>query len=56
MIVRLDCARTGACRRPRTSNVCALASPPVQGDLLLAIALYIYLRVESAGQPGVLFY
>lgn len=48
MVVRLDCARTGAYRRPRASNVCALASAPVQGDLLLAVALYIDIRVRLA--------
>lgn len=48
MIVRLDCARTEVYRRPRASNVCALASAPVQGDLLLAVALYTDMRVELA--------
>lgn len=56
MIVRLGCARTGAYRRPRASNACPLASPPVHSDLLAAAALYIHPRAQLAGQPWALFY
>lgn len=56
MTVRLDCARTGAYRRPCASNVCPLASPPVHSNSVVAAALYIHPRAELTGQPWLLFY